>query len=108
MVGNFVPHLAHWYIPTFRCVKPRSPSFGSTMTENTRDGVSVDVPQLGQTGKFRPQYIVAYSVKSLCYSRIDSSSETADQRVTRANEGMLGSWATSSSMLIAFAALTAT
>jgi putative transposase len=41
-------------------------------------------------------------------SRIDSSSETADQRVTLAKEGMFGSWATSSSRLMALAALTAT
>ena len=41
-------------------------------------------------------------------SLIDSNSETADQRVTLANEGMFGSWATSSSRLMAFAALTAT
>lgn len=51
-------------------------------------------------------WLICY-VKSF-YSLIDSSSETADQRVTLANEGIFGSWATSSSMLIAFAALTAT
>ena len=44
---------------------------------------------------------------SLCYSRIDSSSDTADQSVTLAKEGMFGSCATSSSMLMALAALTA-
>lgn len=38
---------------------------------------------------------------------MDSSTETADHKVTLANDGMLGSWATSSSMLMAFAALTA-
>ena len=41
-------------------------------------------------------------------SLIDSSSETADQRVTLAKEGMFGSCATSSRRLMAFAALTAT
>ena len=69
--------------------------------------MSIVVPQLGQTGKSEHQYTAACCVKS-CYSRIDSSSDTADQSVTLANEGMFGSWATSSSMLMAFAALTAT
>ena len=45
---------------------------------------------------------------NVCYSRMDSRSETADQSMTRANDDMLGSCATSSSMLMAFAALTAT
>ena len=40
-------------------------------------------------------------------SLIDSSSETADHSVTLAKEGMFGSCATSSSRLIALAALTA-
>ena len=76
------------------------------MTVKTLVGVSVVVPQVGHAGKFWRQY-AQLMVKS-CYSRMDSSSETADQSVTLAKEGMFGSWATSSSMLIAFAALTAT
>ena len=39
---------------------------------------------------------------------MDSSSDTADQRVTLAKDGMFGSWATSSRRLMALAALTAT
>src|SRR5882672_4923369 len=94
-VGNLVPHLSQVYIPTFLWVRPRSPSFGSTITVKVLAGVATAVPQLGHEGI------------NLCYSRIDSRSETADQRMTLANEDMLGSCATSSSMLIAFAALTA-
>ncbi len=100
-----MPHLSQVYMPTFLWVRPRSPSFGSTITVKSFEGVAIAVPQLGQEGK---RYRSMESVMlNLCYSRIDSKSETADQRMTLANEDMFGSWATSSSMLIAFAALTA-
>ena len=64
------------------------------------------VPQLGQAGKSERWYARS-CLLNLCYSLIDSSSDTADHRVTLANEGMFGSCATSSNMLMAFAALTA-
>src|SRR5208283_1074221 len=76
------------------------------MTENTFSGVFIVVPQLGQTGKSGRWYARS-CLLNLCYSRIDSSSDTADQRVTLAKEGMLGSCATSSNILMALAALTA-
>src|SRR5207249_8468045 len=73
----------------------------------TRVGEAIAVPQFGQEGK--PASVCVRPVLlNLCYcSLIDSSSETADQRVTRAKDGMLGSCATSSSILIALAARTA-
>ena len=76
------------------------------MTENTFSGVFIAVPQLGQAGKSERWYTRS-CLLNLCYSRIDSSSDTADQRVTLANDGMLGSCATSSNILMALAALTA-
>ena len=77
------------------------------MTEKTLVGVAIAVPQLGQEGKRASVYLRPILLNVYYCSRIDSSSDTADQSVTRAKEGMLGSWATSSSMLIALAARTA-
>src|SRR3989442_14068036 len=96
-VGNLVPHLSQVYIPTFLWVRPRSPSFGSTITVKVLVGAAIVVPQLGHEGKRWTRCRLV--VLNLCYSRIDSKSETADQRMTLANEDMLGSCATSSSML---------
>lgn len=77
------------------------------MTEKTLVGEAMAVPQFGQEGKRASACARAILLNLYYCSRIDSSSETADQRVTRAKDGMFGSCATSSSMLIALAARTA-
>ncbi len=77
------------------------------MTEKILVGEAIAVPQLGQEGNWASVCIRLVLLNLYYCSRIDSSSDTADQRVTLANDGMLGSCATSSSMLMAFAARTA-
>ena len=56
----------------------------------TFEGDVIAVPQLGHVAKpltVRMEGVVL----NLCYSRIDSSSETADQRITLAKEDIFGS-----------------
>ena len=73
--------------------------------ESGRRFLFVTALRAGRQTSFSPSFLVV--LKASYCSLIDSSSETADHRVTLAKEGMLGSCATSSRRLIALAALTA-
>ena len=83
-------HLEQVYIPTRLSVMPRSPLEGSTMTENVLVGRGSPCSRISGSLANASLWRAVNVLKVYC-SLIDSSSETADQSVTLAKEGMLGS-----------------